>query len=219
MPVWGLFPPPSFPESQLWSLGTILTALSMRLGMSTNNVSFHSADQIWWRLKKPFSPPTVTLKEIHDAVPKHLLKSNVDQLLGMLSTYWQNHLEDPIKAAAYVARDITFTLLLLKLASLIGPWADTDFSGFVTSGWNKALLKVILWCTYYWIQGMVWAGIFCLGMTVLFGLSWRQLLIMTGHDAGHGTLFEDNRINNVVGFILHTVRLMCELCMHSLNRV
>ena len=27
------------------------------------------------RLKKPFAPPTVTLKEIHDAVPKHLLKS------------------------------------------------------------------------------------------------------------------------------------------------
>ncbi|KAG5724863.1 Delta(12) fatty acid desaturase [Termitomyces sp. T112] len=121
------------------------------------------------RLKKPFSPPTVTLKEIHDAVPKHLLK------------------KDPIKAAAYVARDITFTLLLFKLASLIGPWADTDFSGFVTSGWNKALLKTALWCSYYWIQGMVWAGIFCLG-----------------HDAGHGTLFEDNRINNVVGFVLHT---------------
>lgn len=27
------------------------------------------------RLKKPFSPPTVTLKDIHDAVPKDLMKS------------------------------------------------------------------------------------------------------------------------------------------------
>ncbi|KAG6834999.1 hypothetical protein H0H93_005702 [Arthromyces matolae] len=53
----------------------------------------------------------------------------------------------------------------------------------------KTLLKTALWGTYYWVQGMVWAGIFCLG-----------------HDAGHGTLFENNRVNNVVGFVLHTVR-------------
>lgn len=79
-------------------------------------------------------------------------------------------LEDPIKAATYIARDITFTLLLFKLASLIGPWADTNFSGFVTSGWNKALFKVVLWCMYYWIQGMVWAGIFCLGMILFCNL-------------------------------------------------
>ncbi|KAG6830772.1 hypothetical protein H0H87_007171 [Tephrocybe sp. NHM501043] len=87
-------------------------------------------------LKKPFSPPTVTLKEIHDAVPKQLLK------------------KDPIRAAAYVARDITFTLLLFKLASLIGPWEETNFSGYVTSGWNKALVRSALWGAYYWVQGM-----------------------------------------------------------------
>ncbi|KAG6809943.1 hypothetical protein H0H92_013992 [Tricholoma furcatifolium] len=125
------------------------------------------------RLKKPFSPPTVTLKEIHDAVPKHLLK------------------KDPIKSAAYVARDITFTLLLFKLASLIGPWAETDFSGYVTSGWNKFWVKSALWAAYYWFQGMVWAGVFCLG-----------------HDAGHGTLFESSKLNNIVGFILHTFLLI-----------
>jgi len=27
------------------------------------------------RLKRPFVPPTITLKEVHDAVPKHLFKS------------------------------------------------------------------------------------------------------------------------------------------------
>lgn len=29
------------------------------------------------RMKRPFAPPTVSLKEIHDAVPKHLLKSMI----------------------------------------------------------------------------------------------------------------------------------------------
>ncbi|KAG6917775.1 hypothetical protein DXG01_001180 [Tephrocybe rancida] len=135
----------------------------MAFGINLNGPEYEA------RLKKPFSPPTVSLKDIHNAVPKHLLK------------------KDPVKAAAYVARDITFTLLLFKLASLIGPWAETDFSGYVTSGSNKVLAKAALWGAYYWIQGMVWAGIFCLG-----------------HDAGHGTLFDNNKINNVVGFVLHT---------------
>ncbi|KAG6821135.1 hypothetical protein H0H93_006474 [Arthromyces matolae] len=135
----------------------------MVLGINFNGPEYEA------RLKKPFSPPTVTLKEIHDAVPKHLLK------------------KDSVKAAAYVARDITFTLLLFKLASLIGPWFETDFSGFVTSPSTKSVLNATLWGAYYWVQGMVWAGIFCLG-----------------HDAGHGTLFDDNRINNIIGFVLHT---------------
>ncbi|GLB39262.1 putative fatty acid desaturase [Lyophyllum shimeji] len=121
------------------------------------------------RLKKPFKPPTVTLKEIHDAVPKHLLKKN------------------PLKSLTYVLRDITFTLLLFKFASRIDPWAETEFGGYVASGLHKSLVKSALWLTYYWFQGLVWAGIFCLG-----------------HDAGHGTLFENTKINNAVGFVLHT---------------
>ncbi|KAF8220067.1 hypothetical protein L208DRAFT_1455665 [Tricholoma matsutake] len=125
------------------------------------------------RLKKPFAPPTVSLKDIHDAVPKHLLKRNAT--MGVL----------------YVLRDITFAALLFKLASCITPLAEQDFAGYVTSGWQKAVLKSALWLSYWWVQGMVFAGIFCLG-----------------HDAGHATLFEDNRINNTVGFILHTFLLI-----------
>ncbi|KAF9459136.1 fatty acid desaturase-domain-containing protein [Collybia nuda] len=125
------------------------------------------------RLKKPFSPPTVTLKQIHDAVPKHLLKlSNT-------------------KGVAYVCRDITFTLLLFKLASMIGPGYESDFGGYVTGPWQKSLVKTSMWLMYYWLQSLVWAGIFCLG-----------------HDAGHGTLFTNNKANNIVGFILHTYLLI-----------
>ncbi|EGN92585.1 hypothetical protein SERLA73DRAFT_190949 [Serpula lacrymans var. lacrymans S7.3] len=124
------------------------------------------------RLARPYAPPTVTLKQIHDAVPKHLLRKN---------PWW---------SAAYVLRDITFTILLFKFASSINPWARGDFGGIVPVSYIP-LVKYSLWATYYWFQGLVWAGVFCLG-----------------HDAGHGTLFNSSIVNNVVGFTLHTFLLI-----------
>jgi hypothetical protein len=73
----------------------------------------------------------------------------------------------------YVLRDIAFTALLFKLASCITPLAEQDFGGYVASGWKKAFLGSALWLSYWWVQGMVFAGIFCLGKflvlaTILF---------------------------------------------------
>jgi len=130
---------------------------------------FANSQEYEARLHRPFAPPTVTLKQIHDAVPKHLLKRSA------------------FKATLYVARDIALTILLFKFAASIEPWAQHNFGGIITSGWQKSLVKSALWLSYWWFQGLVWAGIFCLG-----------------HDAGHGTLFNSNKINNVVGFVLHT---------------
>ncbi|PBL01022.1 hypothetical protein ARMGADRAFT_1043115 [Armillaria gallica] len=123
------------------------------------------------RRRTPFSPPTVTLKEIHDAVPKHLLKGN------------------PVLATLYVLRDISFTLLLFKLASHI---SDIQAGLFVRS---------FLWLAYWWVQGLVWAGIFCLG-----------------HDAGHGTLYRSTWMNNLVGFVLHTVSNFPSFATSSMER-
>ncbi|KAK0233209.1 fatty acid desaturase-domain-containing protein [Armillaria fumosa] len=120
------------------------------------------------RRRTPFSPPTVTLKEIHDAVPKHLLKGN------------------PVLATLYVLRDISFTLLLFKLASRIG-----DIEACISSPLLGVLVRSFLWLAYWWVQGLVWAGIFCLG-----------------HDAGHGTLYRSAKMNNLVGFVLHTALLI-----------
>jgi len=121
------------------------------------------------RLKKPFTPPTVTLKEIHDAVPK--------ELLG----------RDPILSASYIARDVFLAVALVKFASLIGAWAGSNFFGFLATEWQVGAAKASLWLVYWWFQGLVLAGLFCLG-----------------HDAGHGTLFQSGVANNTIGFILHT---------------
>ncbi|KAF8192985.1 fatty acid desaturase-domain-containing protein [Pholiota molesta] len=130
---------------------------------------FRNGPEYEARLKRPFAPPTVSLKEIHDAVPKHLLKKN-----------------EP-RAALYIVRDIVFTLFLYKFATSITPWAATDFGGYVTGNPQKTAVKTALWLSYWWVQGMVNAGIFCLG-----------------HDAGHTSMFENNVVNNIVGFFLHT---------------
>lgn len=122
------------------------------------------------RLRKPFSPPTFTLKQIHDAVPKHLLKRS-DK-----------------KAALYVLRDITLATTFFALATKIG--AATSFV-FPDGGWRASLLKAGLWGAYWWFQGLVGGGIFCLG-----------------HDAGHGTLFASSALNNIVGFVLHSFLLI-----------
>ncbi|PFH50487.1 hypothetical protein AMATHDRAFT_193081 [Amanita thiersii Skay4041] len=134
---------------------------------------FQNGPEYEARLKKPFTPPTVTLNEIHDAVPKHLLKP------------------DPWKSTSYLLRDITFTLTLYMFARSITPWSQSNFGGFVTTPWKRQLLKYSLWMTYWWFQGLVAAGLFCLG-----------------HDAGHGTLYQNKRLNNTVGYILHTFLLI-----------
>ncbi|KAF9444644.1 hypothetical protein P691DRAFT_326692 [Macrolepiota fuliginosa MF-IS2] len=125
------------------------------------------------RRKRPFKPPTATLKEIHDAVPKHLLRP------------------DPSRAMLYVVRDITLASFLFKAASSITHWESLDYCGFITSPRAKILLRVGLWTAYWVLQGLVFAGIFCLG-----------------HDAGHGSLFKQKYLNNTVGFILHTFLLI-----------
>ncbi|TRM69881.1 fatty acid desaturase-domain-containing protein [Schizophyllum amplum] len=124
------------------------------------------------RLRKPFTPPKATLKDIHDAVPKELLRRN------------------PWKGALYVLRDVALALVLLSLASRIKPWADGNFGGYVYARLAKRVLQSALWASYWWFQGLTWAGIFCLG-----------------HDAGHGTLFHGKTLNNCVGFMLHSFLL------------
>ncbi|KXN84107.1 Delta(12) fatty acid desaturase, partial [Leucoagaricus sp. SymC.cos] len=124
-------------------------------------------------LKRPFRPPKVTLKEIHDAVPKHLLRPN------------------PVRATLYVVRDITISSFLFKVASSIAYWESIDYYGLITSPPIKVAFRAGLWVSYWCLQGLLFAGMFCLG-----------------HDAGHGSLYNQKFLNNLVGFLLHTFLLI-----------
>lgn len=135
------------------------------------------------RVNTPFTPPDIILKEIHDAVPKHLLKPN------------------PWTSSMYVARDFIMSFGLYKLATCISFLDGTSFGQLLADWHCLKLLKLSCWLAYWWIQGMIWAGMFFLG-----------------HDAGHGSLYRSALANNTVGFVVHTMLLSPYFSWRSTHR-
>ncbi|KAH9940693.1 fatty acid desaturase-domain-containing protein [Amylocystis lapponica] len=128
------------------------------------------------RRARPFTPPTVTLKQIHDAVPKHLLRKDV------------------LRSSGYVARDVFFCALFFAFAASIEPMLVSGFGGYLPlkAAWQIAIARAALWATYWWWQGLCLAGFFCLAHWTMF----PQL--------GHGTMFDSRLVNDTLGFLLHT---------------
>ena len=92
-------------------------------------------------------PPTVTLKQIHDAVPKHLLQ------------------KDPLRSTGYVLRDVFFCALFFAFGAAIEPILASHFLGLVplTAPWHVTLARSLLWLTYWWWQGIAFTSFFCIG--------------------------------------------------------
>lgn len=107
---------------------------------------FSNAPEYEARLHRPFTPPTVTLKQVHDAVPKHLLR------------------KDPLRSFGYVFRDLVFCGLLFWFATSIDRLSHSGFGGYVrlTDPWEVRLLSGVLWLSYWWWQGLVFTSFFCI---------------------------------------------------------
>lgn len=75
-----------------------------------------------------------------------------------------------------MARDVVCAWILYRLSSFISL--------------APAVLRFPLWAAYWWCQGIVLAGWWCLA-----------------HEAGHGTISEYSWVNHAVGFTLHTAIL------------
>lgn len=86
-----------------------------------------------------------TLAEIHASIPKHLYEKST------------------VKALYYVARDVFFAVLTYKIGTYIDPFSryllDQEFAPLTVQ-----LVKWSLWTTYWWWQGVILAGWWCLGM-------------------------------------------------------
>lgn len=97
-----------------------------------------------------FSPPTVSIKELHAAVPRHLFE------------------KDTFKGLFYVARHLLITYILYCGASQI----DSAAFSICGSPCNIALTtsaRFLLWCTYWFWQSVAFTGIWSLGELRLFG--------------------------------------------------
>ncbi|KZS96675.1 hypothetical protein SISNIDRAFT_424253 [Sistotremastrum niveocremeum HHB9708] len=116
---------------------------------------FKDSPEYLARKQKPFRPPNLTLKDIHDAIPKDLYKKNTLLSLG------------------YIARDVFFSALFWHLANYIEPISDA------LAGQGALIQQTVrwgLWANYWFWQSVAWGGFWCLaheaGHGTLSSSSW-----------------------------------------------
>ncbi|KAE9403513.1 hypothetical protein BT96DRAFT_936357 [Gymnopus androsaceus JB14] len=93
------------------------------------------------RAGKPFVPPNITIKQVWEAVPKHLFARSTT------------------KSLFYIVRHLLVTYLLYVFAQNI----DTIVSTLGGPPITRPLLKAICWLGYWGFQGFAFAGIWCIG--------------------------------------------------------
>ncbi|EPQ57061.1 delta-12 fatty acid desaturase protein [Gloeophyllum trabeum ATCC 11539] len=132
---------------------------------------------------RPFEPPKISLAEVHAAIPPHLRE---------IST---------LKGLYYLSRDILFGLLFYRAALYI-PIAANYASASLGLGQPFGLaLRATLWVCYWFWQGVLFAGFWCLA-----------------HEAGHGTMSPHKAVNSLLGFTLHTFLLVPYYSWRSTHR-
>ncbi|TFK53229.1 hypothetical protein OE88DRAFT_1718176 [Heliocybe sulcata] len=106
---------------------------------------FENGPEYEHRKNTDFSPPQVTLAEIHAAIPKHLYQKSTR------------------KSLQYVARDVFFAALFYAAATYIDPLCralDSQYAGHYRA---FEVLRWTLWSVYWFWQGVALAGWWCLG--------------------------------------------------------
>ncbi|KAJ6607467.1 delta-12 fatty acid desaturase [Mycena sp. CBHHK59/15] len=129
---------------------------------------FRDSPEYESRKRTPFSPTKLTLADVRSLVPKHLYEKNTT------------------KGLFYVARDVLCALVVYKLGWCI----DSSASALASPSLVRAAVKWSLWLCYWYAQGIILAGWWCMA-----------------HEAGHGTLSNRIWINHLVGFSLHSFLL------------
>ncbi|KAF8321137.1 hypothetical protein DL93DRAFT_2163444 [Clavulina sp. PMI_390] len=107
------------------------------------------------RMATDYKIPQVTLKQIHEAIPKRLYEKST------------------LKGLSVVARDMAFAIVFFYAATYIDPFVET----LAPQGeWTQFAAKWTLWATYWWWQGLAWGGLWVLGHeaghNVLAAHSW-----------------------------------------------
>ncbi len=148
------------------------------LGIDKHWFSLSDSPEYLERKRTPFVVPNITIAEIRRAVPPELFKK---------STFWGLYYVARALISAYVVYKLTlFIPLAAPYVGSVGVW--------------------VLWATYWWTQGLVLAGWWCLS-----------------HEAGHGGLTNskfvfiagelvvpnpfERWLNHILGFCLHTAIL------------
>lgn len=97
------------------------------------------------RKRGTFTPPNLSLKEVRDAVPRHL------------------HERSTLKSLGYVLRHLAFTCGFYYLATLINISTASSRYGDNITFLLRYFVRPSLWILYWGWQGITFAGIWCLG--------------------------------------------------------
>ena len=101
-----------------------------------------------FRIGKPFVPPSITLREIHAAVPKHLLRKD-----ARLSAYYCVRDVACCAAIFYYGFHIEHILANIPLGAEV----------------LVKLARAALWLVYWFFQGLSFASFFCIGSSRSLG--------------------------------------------------
>ncbi|XP_006455479.1 hypothetical protein AGABI2DRAFT_209944 [Agaricus bisporus var. bisporus H97] len=95
--------------------------------------------------RKAFSPPNVSLKRLHDAVPHHLLEKST------------------LKSIYYIVVHVSITVFLYLSARRISPVLDTLAEVTAYPLVVNCLIRPLAWLFFWAWQGMFFAGLWTLG--------------------------------------------------------
>ena len=93
-----------------------------------------------------FTPPNLSLKQLHDAIPRHLYQKST------------------LRSLAYILRHVAFTCVFYYLATFINFPIPSRCGGNAIALLLKYIIRPSLWILYWGWQGITFAGIWCLGV-------------------------------------------------------
>ena len=138
-----LFFPLAFPSLGLDRFISLRLYTSLMLWFQT----FEDGPEYEARKKRgTFTPPNLSLKQLHDNIPLHL------------------HQKSTLKSLAYILRHVAFTCGFYYLATLINIPIPSHCGGNVFTMLLKHFVRPCLWILYWGWQGITFAGIWCLGV-------------------------------------------------------
>lgn len=88
----------------------------------------------------------------------------------------------------YLARDILMATMAWLLATYIDPVFKSDFVIITMTPQGAEFARWCSWSIYWWFQGLIFTGIWVIG-----------------HECGHGAFSDHRIINDIVGFVTHTL--------------
>ncbi|KAG6872701.1 hypothetical protein C0995_007369 [Termitomyces sp. Mi166 len=97
-------------------------------------------------------------------------------------------IRDMRKGMLYLARDVLMATVVLSLATTIDPYFKQAATRELLTPLGSEVARWAAWSVYWWFQGLIFTGIWVIG-----------------HECGHGAFSDHKIVNDVLGFITHTI--------------